>query len=60
MLQSGGSFPCVIDFSPFSFYLYVSIRREEQRPAPGWDNLHVGAVSRHRLDSLNASNDLFK
>ena len=29
-------------------------------PAPGWDNLHVGAVSRHRLDSLNSSNDLLK
>ena len=25
-----------------------------------WDNLHVGAVSRHKLDSLNTSNDLFK
>ena len=23
----------------------------------GWDNLHVGAVCRHRLDSLNTSND---
>ena len=23
------------------------------------ENLHVGAVSRHRLDSLNTSNDLF-
>ena len=24
----------------------------------GWDNLHVGAVSRHRLDSLNTSTEL--
>ena len=23
-----------------------------------WDNLHVGSVSCHRLDSLNTSNDL--
>ena len=32
----------------------------EQGPAPGWYNLHGGAVSRHRLDSPNASNNLPK
>ena len=26
---------------------------------PGWDNLHVGVVTRHRLDSRKTSNDLF-
>ena len=28
----------------------------EQRPDPGWDDLHIG-ISRHRLDSLNTSTD---
>ena len=41
------------------FTMYLKEMRE-QRPAPGWDNLHVGAVSRHRLDSLDTSNGLFK
>ena len=44
--------------------MYVHLHEErgkrEQRPALGQENLHVGAVSRHRLDSLNTSNDLLK
>ena len=49
VLSSGSRFPCVIS--------YISRGCWEQRPTPEWYNLHVGAVSRHRLDSLNASND---
>jgi len=33
---------------------------KEQRLAPGRDSLHVGAITRHSLDRLNASNDFFK
>ena len=47
VLSSGSRFPCVIS--------YISRGCWEQRPTPEWYNLHVGAVSRHRLDSLNAS-----
>ena len=32
----------------------------EQRPAQRLDNPLAGTVSRHRLDSLNTSNDLLK
>ena len=66
--------PSSFSFLPFSFFLfpfsfflflftliYLYIRRRKQRPASRWYNLHhVGAVSRHRLDSLNTSNDLLK
>ena len=29
----------------------------EGEGAPGWYNLHVGVVARHRLDNLNTSNN---
>ena len=60
--RGGGSgFPCVSFFSVLAAvrrilsHIFSCTQGEgEQRPAPGWDSLHValGAISRHRLDSL--------
>ena len=55
MVQGSGGFPSVISLLSICNYNRGCV---EQRPAPGRDNLHVGAVSRHRLDSLNSSNEL--
>ena len=56
MVQGGVSFPWLMDLAISCTSLYLT----EQRPAPGWDNLHVGAVSHDRLDSLSTSNGLLK
>ena len=64
MVQSGGRFPCVISFFLFRGILcqisviLIRYRRMGSRDRLRWDNLHVGVLSRHRLDSLNTSNDL--
>ena len=47
-------------FFPVSLHVRIATGDGKQGPASGWDNLHVGAVPRHRLDSLNTSNDLLK
>ena len=58
MVQRGGDVSFVIYVS--SHFRLTSRENKEQRPVPGWGNLHVGAVSRHKLDSLNTSNELLK
>ena len=54
LLQGGGGSLIVT-----SLFMSLVLISSEQRPGPGWHNLHVGVVSRHRLDSLDASNDFF-
>ena len=63
VVQSGGRFSHMFTFHLYSLIsLCIYSRGREVETASGWENLHVGAVSRHisRLDSLNTSNDLFK
>ena len=56
MVPRGSRVPLAVNLFKFP----VLLGRGKQIPAPGWDNLHVDAVSRHSLDRFNMSNDFKK
>ena len=57
LVQRGGGFPSMISLTMYSAF---AIGGEGVEADSGEDNLHVGVVSHHRLDSLNVSNNLPK
>jgi len=56
----GGGIPLTLKNAFPRSCMYLTRERRKQRPLRGYDNLHVGAVSRHSLDRLNTSNDFQK
>ena len=58
--MDSGIMPGVFGFWFSSFCPFFCYRGRGAETGLGWENLHVGVVSRHRLNSLNVSNDLPK